>query len=57
MENIDELARTERLAYFKAWRAANKDKVKRHNDNYWRKKAESKLNEQPAADIKNGGEA
>ena len=40
---IDDLARIERLAYFKAWRAANKDKVRRHNENYWRKRAEKQL--------------
>ena len=40
---IDELARVERLAYFKAWRAANKEKVKSHNQNYWRKRVEKKL--------------
>jgi len=31
--------------YFRKWRAANKDRVKNHNENYWRKKAEQKLNE------------
>jgi len=46
MAQIDELIRAERLAYFKAWRAANPDKVKRHNDNYWRKRTERKLHEQ-----------
>ena len=42
-KNLEELARFERLDYFKQWRAANKDKVKRHKENYWRKKAEQKL--------------
>jgi len=40
---IDELARKERLEYFRKWRAANKDKVRKHNEDYWRRKAEQKL--------------
>lgn len=42
-KSIDEIAREERLAYFKNWRANNKNKVKKHNENYWRKKAEQRL--------------
>ena len=42
-QKIDDLARKERLDYFKSWRAANKDKVKQHNMNYWRKRAEKKM--------------
>ena len=45
---IDELARKERLAYFKAWRAANPDKVKKHNATYWKKRAEQKIKAQEA---------
>ena len=26
--------------YYKEWRAKNKDKVKKYNDNYWTKKAQ-----------------
>lgn len=26
-------------AYYKKWRAENKEKVKQHNQNYWDKKA------------------
>ena len=44
--NIEELARQERLEYFRQWRANNKDKVKQHNQNYWIKKAQQKLDEQ-----------
>ena len=50
MSHIDELAKEERLAYYKAWRAANPDKVKRQNKNYWRKRAERKLNEQQSSE-------
>ncbi len=35
-KSIDEIAREVRLAYFRQWRANNKDKVKRHNATYWR---------------------
>lgn len=41
--DIDQLARAERLAYLRAWRAKNKDKVKKHNSNYWKRRAEKKL--------------
>jgi len=47
MENkektIEELAREERLQYFKEWRAKNKDKLKETNARYWKKRAETKL--------------
>ncbi len=45
MKTIEELAREERLAYYKKWRAKNKDKIKQHNANYWRKKAEQRQGE------------
>lgn len=28
-----------RKEYFREWRAKNKDKVKKHNQNYWERKA------------------
>lgn len=46
MAQIDDSARAERLAYHKAWRAANPERVKMHNENYWRKRAERRLQEQ-----------
>lgn len=48
MKSIEELAREERLAYFREWRANNKDKVKKHNATYWEKKAKLKLAESEA---------
>ena len=45
-KTVDALARTERLNYFRQWRASNKDRVKKHNENYWKRKAERKLLEQ-----------
>ena|GEM_PF-1025877 len=38
-KTFDELIAEERREYFKAWRASNKDKVRRHNQNFWAKKA------------------
>lgn len=45
-KNLDELAREERLAYFKEWRAKNKDRIKAHNQNYWKRKVEKRLVEE-----------
>lgn len=44
-KEIEEMARSERREYFRKWRAANPDKVKKHNEDYWKKKAEQKLKE------------
>lgn len=38
-KKLEELAREERLKYFKEWRAKNKDKVKASNKKYWEKRA------------------
>lgn len=46
--NIEELARAERLEYFRKWRAANKDKVRESNRKYWQRKAEKRLQEEQA---------
>ena len=46
MDKLDELARREKLKYFKDWRSKNRDKIKKNNQNYWRRKAERKLQEQ-----------
>lgn len=45
-KTIEQLANEERKAYFTAWRSANKDKVKKHNANYWTRKAEKRLLQQ-----------
>jgi len=42
-KSIEELAKEERRAYFRKWRAENKDKVKKHNANYWRRRAEKRF--------------
>ena len=38
-KTLEELERTCKLAYYKEWRATHKENVKRHNQNFWRKKA------------------
>ena len=47
-KTIEELAREERLAYFREWRANNKDKVKKHNATYWEKRAKRIIAEREA---------
>jgi len=44
-KTLEELAREERNAYFKEWRAKNKNKVKQHNANYWKNRAAKKIKE------------
>lgn len=44
--DLDELARRERLEYFRAWRAKNKDRVKKSNAEYWKRRAEKRLAEE-----------
>ncbi|MDD4565029.1 MAG: hypothetical protein PHE79_06075 [Eubacteriales bacterium] len=45
----EQLANEERKLYFKQWRAKNKDKVQKHQKDFWMRKAEKKLKS-------NGGE-
>ena len=47
-KSIEEIAREERLAYFREWRANNKDKVKKHNATYWEKRAKRIIAEREA---------
>jgi hypothetical protein len=51
-KQFEKLIKKERQAYFRAWRAANPEKVKRHNQNYWAKRAQKRL-EQQAEEGKN----
>jgi len=44
--NTDVMIAKERREYMRQWRAANKDKVKKHNADYWRRRVERKLAEQ-----------
>lgn len=48
LKSVEEIAREERLAYFRKWRANNKDKVKKHNATYWEKRAKRIIAEREA---------
>lgn len=41
MQDLEKIAREERNAYFREWRAKNKDKVKAINKRYWENRARS----------------
>lgn len=43
--SLEELARKERLEYYREWRAKNKDKVREHNRRYWERRAARKQQE------------
>lgn len=43
-ENIDELIKEEKRKYYKNWRKNNKDKIKKHNKDYWEKRAMKQSN-------------
>lgn len=45
-DSEEAMARAARAAYMRKWRAANKDKVKRINQNYWARKAAQMTAEQ-----------
>ena len=41
---LDATAVELRREYYKRWRAANRDKVRQHNQNYWKKTALKAMN-------------
>ena len=43
-KQMEALIHEEKASYFRNWRANNKDKVKKHNENYWKKRALEKMN-------------
>ena len=45
-ETLNDLAIKERREYYKKWRANNKDKVRKSNQNYWKRRAEKRLQEE-----------
>jgi len=49
---INDIAAETRREYYRKWRVENRDKVKKHQDDYWRRQAEKKLAEQEQADGK-----
>ena len=44
-EKLTEQAKALRAAYQRQWRAANKDRVQKHLENYWLKKAAQRAQE------------
>ena len=50
MSEVEELARKERQEYFRKWRRENPQKVKKHNQDYWMRKAERKLADRKLAE-------
>lgn len=52
MKNIEKLAKEERNAYYREWRAKNKDKVKAINKRYWENRAKNNV-EKKQGDSKN----
>ena len=43
---LEELAREERLAYYRAWRAKNKDRVQENNRRYWERRVLARQRQQ-----------
>lgn len=54
-EKFDDLTIKVRREYYRKWRAANKDKVKQHNANYWRKQKEKYLKEIATEEVQSDG--
>lgn len=42
-KKLEVAAQEEKREYFRQWRKNNPDKVKKHNENYWRKRAEKRI--------------
>ena len=43
MSTLEALIEKERRDYYREWRRKNPDKVRKHNSNYWQKRAEKRL--------------
>ena len=58
-KDLEQLIRAERNAYSREWRAKNKDRIKQHNADYWKRRVLKTLEaqkeaEQEAAEVQNG---
>ena len=53
-KDFDAEVKAAQREYFKAWRAANKDRVREHNRRYWEKYAKKRLQAQDADAAKSG---
>lgn len=49
---LNEAAKEAKREYQRKWRAANRDKVRQHNQNYWEKKALESAKSEPTANEK-----
>ena len=45
-KTLDVLAKEERTRYYREWRKKNPDKVKKHNQNYWKKRVQAKMDKE-----------
>ena len=46
-KKLEAAIQEEKREYIRRWRKNNPDKVKKHNENYWRKRAEKRLEAEP----------
>ncbi len=42
-QKLERAAKDERNAYYREYRRKNKEKIKQHQENYWKRKVEKKL--------------
>lgn len=42
-KKLKAMMQQEKREYFRQWRKNNPDKIKKYNENYWRKRAENRL--------------
>ena len=47
-KDLEEMMLEERREYYRKWRAANKDKVRRNNQNFWKRKVLQRLEQEAA---------
>ena len=50
-KDLDKAIAEARREYFRKWRRNNPDKVRKHNESFWRKKAEQLIKEDTADGI------
>ena len=51
-QTLEEMTREERLAYYRAWRAKNKDRVKENNRRYWERRVLARQRQQQKSEEK-----
>lgn len=43
VKSVEEMAKEERREYQRRWRSANREKTKKHQNDYWKRKAMQKI--------------